>query len=184
MAHRPLTPAMTPEEKEAKLNGRSFTDLTDEEKEAYSKYSSHLKPLAKKGEPGYERSQEIRSMGGKASYKKRKARQRMRETLEELLACATDEPLGSMDEQILAFIKENELASNQQTRVMIAQLLKAVGGDTEAARFLRDTVGDKISDGVVVTQKSVSEMSDYDLKHLSNEELQRLIESGEGEVDE
>jgi len=165
------------DEDRAKLGGRSFFDLTDEEKEAYFPSSTNLRRFPRAGEPGYEEFRARCSEAQKKGSAKRKARRRMSESLNQLLSCSVDKPLGPEDEEVLAFIEANELDPNQQTRVMIAQLLKAIKGDTEAAKFLRDTVGDKLADGVVVMSKPVSEMDDYDMKHLSNEDLKRLAES-------
>ena len=80
---------------------------------------------------------------GKKSTKKRKVIKRdsesFKKTLEEILS------MRILPETVAEAVKSTPLGDNitYQQAVLIAQVLTASGGDTQAAVFLRDTTGNK-----------------------------------------
>lgn len=86
---------------------------------------------------------EITQKGGIASGKARRERKAMKETLETLLSM----PLKNGQEADLDEIQS--LASTKgknitvQEAIMLAQIQKAMKGDTKAAEYVRDTIGQK-----------------------------------------
>ena len=71
--------------------------------------------------------------------------------------------------------------TSMQDAIMLAVSGKAQRGDVEAARFLRDTVGEKPADGLVVGAVDAEALAQFDLSQLSNEQLARLaMAAGDG----
>lgn len=83
------------------------------------------------------------SMGGIASGKARRERKAMKETLETLLSMPLKNGQeADLDEiQSLAATKGKNISV--QEAIMLAQIQKAMKGDTKAAEYVRDTIGQK-----------------------------------------
>lgn len=85
--------------------------------------------------------------GGIASGKARRAKKAMKETLEELLTMPIKD--GKFDDieriKSLASMKGKNISI--QEAIMLAQIQKALKGDTNAARFVRDTMGQDPAQG-------------------------------------
>ena len=83
------------------------------------------------------------SMGGIASGKARRERKAMKETLETLLSMPLKNGQeADLDEiQSLASTKGKNISV--QEAIMLAQIQKAMKGDTKAAEYVRDTIGQK-----------------------------------------
>ena len=62
----------------------------------------------------------------------------------------------------------------QADSLALSMVLKAVGGDVEAAKFARDTTGEKPTTGVEVGNLDDKPFESIDLGALSDEELQRM----------
>ena len=60
--------------------------------------------------------------------------------------------------------------------IMLAQYVKARRGDTEAARFIRDTAGEKPSTTMEVNHLLDKPIGDIDFSRLSDEELEQLVQ--------
>ena len=90
-----------------------------------------------------EEAREQGRKGGIASGKARRERRQMRETLQLLL----DMPMKagkSVDvEEIKNYAKLKGKNISVQEAMLIAQVQKAMRGDTKAAEFIRDTAGQK-----------------------------------------
>ena len=86
--------------------------------------------------------------GGVASGKARRERKLMRETLETLLGMPLKNGKSASVEDIksLAAVKGKNI--NVQEAILIAQVQKAMKGDTRAAEYVRDTIGQKPVDSV------------------------------------
>lgn len=101
--------------------------------------------------PTSSEARRLGSKGGKASGRSRREKRDMRETFREML----DMPLhkgavtsaGTMDGM------EGENMTVGQS-IALAQLRKAMAGDTKAAEFIRDTSGQRPSDRVELTAPS------------------------------
>lgn len=79
----------------------------------------------------------------KGRVRKRKV-QRFKKVLDQILSMVIS------PETVSEAVKKTPLGENitYQEAILIAQVLKASNGDTQAAVFLRDTTGNKLKDGV------------------------------------
>lgn len=114
----------------------------------------NLKPVQSKAE-----ARSRGKKGGIASGKARREKRAFKETLETLL-CMPMKTGTSMDiEDIQNFAAIRGQNISVQDAILIAQVQKAMKGDTRAAEYLRDTVGQKPSDklqldtGIEMTEK-------------------------------
>lgn len=86
--------------------------------------------------------------GGIASGKTRREKKMMRETLEMLLSMPlNNKKMVDVDSiRSLAALKGKNVSV--QEAMMMAQVMKAIKGDTKAAEYVRDTIGQKPVDSV------------------------------------
>lgn len=122
-----------------------------------------------------EEAKEIGRAGGIASGKARQRRKMMRETLSSLLTA----PLH--DREMAATLEEIGLPADLQGGMILAALQKALAGDIEAARFVRDSVGEKPTEtfNLAVSDKPVQAI---DLSGLSDSELSALADRAEDQA--
>lgn len=113
--------------------------------------------------------------GAQASAAVRRRKRLMRETIEMVLQAPV------IDETIRQRLQQLGLDSTVQDAIMLAVSGRAQRGDVEAARFLRDTVGEKPADGLMVGAMDGEALARFDLSQLSNEQLARLaLAAGDG----
>lgn len=95
-----------------------------------------------------EEQQTIARAGGIASGKARRAKKMFRETLESILAMPmkTGESMDVEEIQNFAAIKGQNISV--QEAILIAQVQKAMKGDTRAAEYVRDSIGQKPTDNM------------------------------------
>lgn len=86
--------------------------------------------------------------GGIASGKARREKKKMRETLEILLSMPMKNGKFADVESIRNFAALKGKNISVQDAIMIAQIQKAMKGDTKAAEYVRDTIGQKPVDSV------------------------------------
>lgn len=88
--------------------------------------------------------------GGIASGEAKRKKKAMRERLEILLAMplGKGEAIDIEDIQSFAALKKKNITV--QEAVLVAQITRAMTGDTAAAAFVRDTVGEKPKDNMNV----------------------------------
>lgn len=87
--------------------------------------------------------------GGAASGEARRARKTLRADLEALLSMPAKDKKG------------NETGHNVQTAIALALIKKAAGGDTKAFEIIRDTIGEKPAEKVMlaeIDQKTIDEV--------------------------
>lgn len=86
--------------------------------------------------------------GGVASGKARREKKLMRETLDSLLSMPLKNGKSANVEDIksLAALKGKNISV--QEAILIAQVQKAMKGDTRAAEYVRDTIGQKPVDSI------------------------------------
>ena len=122
-----------------------------------------------------EKARELGRAGGLASGKARQQRRLLRETLSGLLKTPVDDPAAA------AALEAAGLPADLQGGMIYAVLRRAQTGDIEAARFVRDTIGEKPREAFDLTmqQKPIQSM---DLSGMTDEELVRLAD-GLGEDD-
>ena len=125
--------------------------------------------------PNSERSpSELRAQtrkGGIASGKARREKKLFRETLETLLSM----PMNNGKEMAVDDIKSFAAIKGQnisvQEAILIGQIQKAMKGDTRAAEYVRDTIGQKPQD-IVNLEAKVSDP----FEGLTTDELKKLIQ--------
>lgn len=105
--------------------------------------------------------------GGKASGKARREKKEMRERIRTILE------MGITDGRIQDFKSFKDVANKNisiQDAILIAQVKKALKGDTRAVEFLRDTAGMKPSDKKEITATITDSPLQGILNQLNNDD--------------
>lgn len=111
------------------------------------------------------------SNGGKKAAIVNRRRRQIREALLDILAA----PVRDIDAQKAQILELYGIEDPRQAdSLALSMVLKAVGGDVEAAKFARDTTGEKPTTGVEVGNLDDKPFESIDLGALSDEELQRM----------
>lgn len=121
-----------------------------------------------------ERSENGRK-GGTASGRARRRQKTFRESIKALLTC--DVP----DEELKARLEQLGVDTTVLNAIHMAVHDKAMRGDLEAARYLRDTAGEKPRDGLDIAGEPGKPLSWMDLSAMSDDQLRALITKGEEE---
>ncbi len=96
--------------------------------------------------PSSDEARKNGAKGGIASGKARREKKAMRDTLSDLLSMPLNE--GHLEEiKCLASVKGKNITV--QEAIMLAQIKKAMKGDTRAAEYIRDTSGNKLREGLL-----------------------------------
>lgn len=124
--------------------------------------------------PQSERTKEeqraVAKKGGIASGKARREKKMMRETLETLLKMPlTDKKLSDV-EQIKSLAALSGKNITVQDAILLAQVKKAMKGDTRAAEYIRDTSGNKIKN-----ELQLSGNVNNPFEGLTTEQLLKMI---------
>ena len=120
-----------------------------------------------------EQRTELARKAGKASAEARRKYKTFKETFGDILT------LDTTDDQMHATLIALGLEPSNSNAIALAQVIKAVrNGDTEAARFVRDSRGEKPTDALnmSVTGKPIKSL---DLSQLSDEELEALADQAD-----
>ena len=117
-----------------------------------------------------ERRNEIYSKAGKAAQEKSRRHRAMREVLKELMT------LDVTDERMHELLTQLGLQPTNDNAVSLAQILNAVKGETEAARFVRDTLGEKPTENYNLSTAG-KPIKALDLSGMTDEELEALADS-------
>lgn len=117
--------------------------------------------------------EERRAQGVRAGKASAEAKRKYR-TQRELLSLILSSPIG--DKEKAKKLKEAGFPATYGGAMALAATAKAVDGDIEAARFVRDTVGEKPTESyqMSVTDKPVKSL---DLTQLTDEELEAMVAS-------
>lgn len=110
--------------------------------------------------------------GGIASGKARRERKAMKDTLASLLSMPLNSGTTADVDKIKDFAELQDQNITVQEAIMLAQIQLAIAGDTKAAEYVRDTSGNKLKDGVILSGSINNPFAD-----LTTEELKKLIES-------
>lgn len=125
--------------------------------------------------PNLERTPEKRrenaAKAGVASGKKRRENKAMRETLDILLSMPLENGKTAEIEKVKSIAAMNGANITVQEAIMMAQIKRALNGDTKAAEFIRDSAGQKPTLNV---ESKVEASNPY--AGLTTEELKKLIE--------
>lgn len=116
--------------------------------------------------------------GAQKSIEVRRKKKAMREIARAIL----DMPLKDTDE-IREELKSRGIDQTEAAAVLLAQLNRARAGDTEAARFIRDTSGQKPVDNVAIGNLDDKPFSTLDLSALSDDQLRELVAGSQEEDD-
>lgn len=111
----------------------------------------------------------LASKAGKVSQAKQRRHRAMREVLKELMT------LDTTDERMHDLLTALGLDPTNDNAVSLAQIVNACKGETEAARFVRDTLGEKPTEqyNLGVSGKPIKAL---DLSGLSDAELEALAD--------
>lgn len=111
---------------------------------------------------------ESATKAGKASGVSRRRRKTFAEGLKELLSMDIDDPKVKEALQTLG------LAGTFQDAINLQQIRQSVKGDTESARFVRDTIGEKPREGLEIGNLDDRPLETVDLSKLSDDQLREL----------
>jgi hypothetical protein len=103
----------------------------------------------------------------------------MKELALDLLNSCLDDEDEFYDE-----LKKRGVKNTEAAAVLFAQLKRARSGDTDAARFLRDTSGQKPVDNLAIGNIEDKPFETLDLTQLSTEQLKALANSAPEQPDE
>lgn len=108
--------------------------------------------------------------GGVASAQARREKKAMKKTLETLLAMPLKNGRSADIDTVKSIAALNGKNITVQEAILLAQIKKAVKGDTKAAEYIRDTSGNKLKEEV-----ALSGGINNPFAGLTTEELKKLI---------
>lgn len=117
-----------------------------------------------------EQARENGRKGGIASGVAKRRRKQLREVINEIL------PLPVEDPEVRAVLESYGLEPTHEVAMVVAALQRAERGDIEAARFIRDTRGEKPVAEVAVGNILDKPVQSLDLSKLSDAELEALAD--------
>ena len=124
--------------------------------------------------PQSERTKEeqkaIARKGGIASGKARREKKLMRETLDIILSMPMKNGKNADVESIRSFAALKGKNISVQEAILIAQVQKAMKGDTKAAEYVRDTIGQKPVENVAMSGEVNNPFAG-----LTTEELKKMV---------
>ena len=146
-----------------------YDDKADRRREVGTMPKGTPENLVQNRDYSPEQRREWAQKAGLASGEARRRRKSSMETMREVLSCKLD------DDDMIQKLKAFGLDDNFGAGIALMQARRALNGDTEAARFCRDTAGDKPTEALTLalTDKPVKAM---DLTQLSDEELEALAD--------
>ena len=118
-----------------------------------------------------EEARDIGKKGGIASGQSRRKRKTFRESLLTILSMDVDDP------ELLEKLKALGLDPTNQTAIDLAQVKLACKGDTDASRFIRDTVGEKPTESVEIGGLADRPIATIDMSKLTDDQLRRLAQA-------
>lgn len=116
------------------------------------------------------RAVECGRKGGIASGKAKREKKAMKDTLETLLAMTLNNEQMEDIESIQSVASLEGANITVQEAIMLAQIKRALSGDTKAAEYVRDTSGNKLKDSV-----EFSGAVNNPFSGLTTEELKKLV---------
>jgi len=122
--------------------------------------------------PGVDRTHEEAvangAKGGVKSGESRRKRKAFRESLLAILSMPVDDP------ETYEALSKLGLDGTFQSAIDLAQVRNAQKGDTDAARFIRDTVGEKPREGLEIGNLADRPFETVDLTQLTDDQLREL----------
>lgn len=123
--------------------------------------------------PSTSEARERGSKGGVASGKSRREKKAMKDTLAELLSMPLKDGKATDIETIKSLAKLKGKNVTVQEAIMLAQIKKAMSGDTRAAEFVRDSSGNKMTESIAINGQVNNPFAG-----LTTEELKKLVNDG------
>ena len=123
--------------------------------------------------PGDRTPDERRDSAVKAGIASGESR-RKRKTIAEVAKAILDSP--EHDPETLALLQEIGLDGTKRDTMTLAQILRAIKGDPDSFRLIRDTIGEKPRDELEIGGLADRPIQTIDLSKLSDDELRRLAE--------
>lgn len=120
-----------------------------------------------------EEMKEISRKGQAAANAKRAQNRKLRELMDQFMAS------GCSDEAAAALLRAAGIEPTHKANVAMQAVLKAETGDIEAAKFVRDTIGEKPTENMIVGTLDAEALSKMDLSQLSDAELTEMIRRAE-----
>ena len=117
----------------------------------------NLKPVQSKSE-----ARARGKAGGIASGKARREKKAFKATLESLLTMSMQKGKDVSIEEVQNFAEIKGKNISVQDAILIAQVQKAMKGDTRAAEYVRDTLGQKPTDNIALDMTPVVIKDDVD----------------------
>lgn len=111
--------------------------------------------------------------GGLASGVTKQRRKLIRETINEIM------PLEVSDQELREALQAAGLAPSYENAMVYSALRRAAKGDIEAARFIRDTRGEKPAESLAITPILDQPVSSWDMSKLTDEELMAIAAMAE-----
>ena len=118
-----------------------------------------------------EEAREKGKKGGIASGKARREKKAMKETLATLLSMPLKDGAAADVEKIKSIAAINGKNITVQEAIMLAQIKKAIKGDTRAAEYIRDTSGNRVKEEI-----SVEGNINNPFAGLTTDEIRKLID--------
>lgn len=115
-----------------------------------------------------EEERAIRVAGGKRSVEVRRLKRTQADILRQILA------LEERDPRRRELLISMGLDGNVADSINIAVTDKAKAGDVEAARYIRDTIGEKPREGLELGNLDDKPLASVDLSKLSDEQLKAM----------
>lgn len=106
--------------------------------------------------------------GGVESGKAKRRQRTFRESVKAIMECRP------LNEDQCALLEEMGLEPTMLNQIQVAVYDKAARGDVEAARYLRDTAGEKPRDGIDLAGDLEKPIASLDMSKLTDEQL-RII---------
>ena len=129
-----------------------------------------------------EKAREYQSLGGRISQTRRRQKKLMLEMAADILELELRNK--SEIEQVLKDGGLDDQDINYAAAILIVQVLKALRGDTRAAEFIRDTSGQKPTNGLNVGNLDSKPIVQLDLEALNEEKLREMLEKPIGTKEE
>ena len=124
-----------------------------------------------------EEQRAIQKAGTEASRVKRRKNKTFRESIKAILAATVDDP------ETQAQLRTMGLDDTMLDAINLAQAVQAARGNTDAARFCRDTAGEKPRDALELGNLDDRPLATIDLSKLSDDELRAMAAARKGEAE-
>lgn len=140
--------------------------------EQRAKVNTYLRPLGDKTD---KRSQAIRKKAQAAANVAKKQKRALRAIMNDVLTLkATDADITALDDIAREYLQKICSVDNEEadtyTAMCVAMLAKAMRGDVDAARWVRDSAGDKPTEKTQV-EASVVTPADVEMMHAVSARL-------------